>query len=169
MAHPFGVAVGEIVVDRDDVDALALKRIEVDRRSRHQRFTFAGAHLGDGAGMQHHAADQLHVEMPQAQCPLRRLTDRGEGLRKDVGQAGAVGDLLTKFLGPFLQRLVREGLRNRFQRIDSLHQALEWLELAIIDGTKEFLGDSGHSDLSAIICAGTNPARIAKSRRSGEC
>ena len=47
LAHPVGVTPGEIVVDRDDVDALAGQRIEVDREGRHQSLAFAGLHLGD--------------------------------------------------------------------------------------------------------------------------
>ena len=66
LAHPFGVAAGQVVVDGDDVDALAGERIEVDRKRCHQRLAFAGLHLGDVALVQHHAADQLHVEMALA-------------------------------------------------------------------------------------------------------
>ena len=33
LAHPFGVALGEVVVDGDDVDALAGERVEIDRQA----------------------------------------------------------------------------------------------------------------------------------------
>ena len=66
-AHPFGVALGEVVVDGNDVDALAGQGVEVDGQGRDQRLAFAGAHLGDAAIVQHHAADQLDVEGPHAE------------------------------------------------------------------------------------------------------
>ena len=81
LAHPFGVAAGEVVVDRDDVHALAGKRVEIDRQRRHQRLAFTGPHLGDGALVQHHAADELHVEMALAEGALGRLAHGGEGRR----------------------------------------------------------------------------------------
>ncbi len=74
LPHPFGVAFGEVVVDGDDVDALAGERVEIHRQCRHQRLAFAGFHLGDVAFVQHHAADQLHVEMPLAERALGGFT-----------------------------------------------------------------------------------------------
>ena len=63
LPHPLGVALGEVVVDGDDMDAAAGERVEIDRQRRHQRLALAGLHLGDPALVQDHAADQLHVEM----------------------------------------------------------------------------------------------------------
>jgi hypothetical protein len=34
--------------------------------------------------MQHHAADQLHIEMALADGALRRLADRGEGFGEEI-------------------------------------------------------------------------------------
>ncbi len=81
-AHPVGVALRQVVVDRDDVDALAGQRIEVGRQRRDQRLALAGAHFGDLAVMQRHAADQLHVEMAHLQRALARFADHGESLRQ---------------------------------------------------------------------------------------
>ena len=94
LSHPVGVAPGEVVVDGDDVDALAGQRIEIDRQRRDQRLAFAGLHLGDIAFVQHHAADQLHVEMPLAERALGRLAHGGEGRNQDVVEGLAVGELL---------------------------------------------------------------------------
>ena len=47
LAHPLGVALGQVVVDGDDVDALAGERVEIDRQGRDQRLAFAGVHFGD--------------------------------------------------------------------------------------------------------------------------
>jgi hypothetical protein len=92
LAHPFGVALGEVVVDGDDVDALAGERVEIDRQRRDQRLAFAGAHFGDRAVVQHHAADQLHVEMAHAEHALGGFANRGEvnATRKTRAEAQAL-------------------------------------------------------------------------------
>ncbi len=83
-AHPFGVALRQVFVDRDDVHALAGERIQEHGQRRDQGLALAGAHLGDLAVVQHHAADQLHVEGPQADGAARRLARRGKGFGKDL-------------------------------------------------------------------------------------
>ena len=77
------------------MDALAGERVEIDRKRGDQRLAFAGLHLGDVALMQHHAADQLHVEMPLAEGALGRLAHGGEGGHQDVVECLAVGELLA--------------------------------------------------------------------------
>ncbi len=64
LAHPLRVALGQVVVDRDHVNAAAGKRIQIHRQGGDQRFTFTGLHFGDLALMQNDAADELHVEVP---------------------------------------------------------------------------------------------------------
>ena len=93
LAHPLGVALGEVVVDGDDMHAAAGERVEIDRQRRDQRLAFAGLHLGDLAFVQDHAADQLHVEMALAERALGRLAHGGEGRHQDVVERLAVGDL----------------------------------------------------------------------------
>ena len=77
------------------MDALAGERIEIDRKGRDQRLAFAGLHLGDVALVQHHAADQLHVEMALAEGALGRLAHGGEGRHQQVVERLAVGELLA--------------------------------------------------------------------------
>src|SRR5690606_17580967 len=60
-AHPFGVAAGEVVVDGDNVHALAGETVEVGGRDGDEGFAFAGGHFRDAALMQGNAADHLHV------------------------------------------------------------------------------------------------------------
>ncbi len=107
-AHPLGVAAGEVVVDGDDVDALAVQRVEVAGERRHQRLALAGAHLGDGALVQHHAADQLHVEVALAEHALGRLAHRGEGRHQQIVERGAGRELRAERVGAGGERLVRE-------------------------------------------------------------
>ena len=90
LTHPLGVAPGEIVVDRDDVDAVAGERVEIDRQGRDQRLAFAGFHLGDHAAMQHDATHQLHVEMALTEGALRRLAHRRKGFDEQIVELCAV-------------------------------------------------------------------------------
>jgi hypothetical protein len=56
------------------------ERVEVRRQRGHQRLALAGGHLGDRALVQHHAADQLHVEVPHARAGAARLAADRERL-----------------------------------------------------------------------------------------
>ena len=81
-AHPLGVAAGEVVVDGDDVDALAGERVEARPASvAGERLALAGLHLGDVAAVEDHAADELHVEVAHAHRAPPGLADEREASR----------------------------------------------------------------------------------------
>ena len=141
LPHPFGVAPGEVVVDGDDVDALAGQRVEIDRKRRDQRLAFAGLHLGDVAFVQHHAADQLHVEMPLAERALGRLAHGGEGRNQNVVEGLAVGELLAEFGGAGFQRLVRQGCDFGLQRVDGVDAGLISLDPPVVGGAEKLAGE----------------------------
>ncbi len=124
LPHPFGVALGQVIVDRHDMNAAARQRIQVDRQRRHQGLAFAGLHLGDLALMQHHAADQLHVEMALAERALGGLAHGRERRHQDLVERGAIGDPLLQFLGARPQRLVRQLFQLRLERIDLVNVGL---------------------------------------------
>ena len=96
-AHPLGVALGEVVVDRDEVHAAAGERVQVRRQRRDERLALAGLHLRDPAEVQGGAAHDLHVEVALAEHPLAGLADGGEGLGQQVVEH--VGDQLLLVLG----------------------------------------------------------------------
>ena len=77
-AHPFGVAAGEVIVDGDDVHALACERIQIGGQGGDERFSFARLHFGDFALVQDHAADELNVEMAHAERAAARFADQRE-------------------------------------------------------------------------------------------
>jgi len=141
LPHPFGVAAGEVIVDGDDVDALAGQRVEIDRERCDQRLAFAGLHLGDVALMQHHAADQLDVEMALAERALGRLPHRGESRNQNVVEGLAVGELFAEFGGARLQRLVREGRDLRLERVDGVDPGLVALDPPVVGGTEKLAGE----------------------------
>ena len=82
-AHPVRVALREVVVDRDEVDAVAGEGVQVDRQRGDERLAFARAHLRDLAVMERHPADQLDVEMAHLKHALARLAHDGEGLGQE--------------------------------------------------------------------------------------
>ena len=139
-AHPLGVAAGEVVVDRDDVDALAGERVEHDGERAGERLALAGAHLGDRAAVQHHAADHLDVEVAHAHAPARDLAHDREGLRQQVVERLAVAGALAQRVGLRAQLVVVEQLELRLPRVDgvdALRVALELLGLAHPQGAIE--------------------------------
>src|SRR6185437_11899001 len=84
LAHPLGVALGEVVIDGDDVDAVAGERVEVAGKCGDERLAFAGLHLGDLALVKDHAADHLDVEVTHADGADAGFADDGEGFGKDL-------------------------------------------------------------------------------------
>ena len=64
---PPGVTAGQVVVDGDQVGALADQRVEVEGQGGHQGLALAGLHLGDLALVEHDAPDQLDVEVTHPQ------------------------------------------------------------------------------------------------------
>ena len=86
-SHPLRVAAREVVVDGDDVDALAFERVQIGGKRGDERFAFARLHLRDLAGVEHHAADELHVVVPHVQHTPAGFADDGEGLGHEIVRA----------------------------------------------------------------------------------
>ena len=141
LAHPFGVALGEVVVDGDHVHAAAGERVEIDRKRRDQRLAFAGLHLGDAALVQDHAADELDVEMALAERALGRLAHGGEGRHQEIVERGAFGDLALEGLGARLELGVGERRDLAFQRVDGGDPRLITADPPVVGGAEQFAGD----------------------------
>ena len=82
--HPFGVTLGKIVVDGDDVNALSFERVEIRGESSHQRFSFAGTHLGNTSLMQARSAHYLNVEVTHSQHAFARFSYHGKRFGQNV-------------------------------------------------------------------------------------
>ena len=121
-AHPLRVAAGEVVVDGDDVDALAVEGVEVGGQRGDQRLAFAGLHLGDLAAVEDDAADELHVEVPHVQHAASGLADDGEGLGQQVVERLALGDARAELRRLGAELLVGERLDRRLERVDLLDE-----------------------------------------------
>jgi hypothetical protein len=105
---PLRIALGEIVVDRDEMDVLPRERVQVERHRGDERLSFARAHLGDVALVEDDPAHHLDVEEADAHRPLERLAHRREYLEEDVLERLAVRDALPELGGLSLQFLVGE-------------------------------------------------------------
>ena len=131
-SHPLGVAAGEVVVDGDDVDALALERIQIGRQGRDERLAFARLHLGDLAAVQHHAADQLDVEVAHVEHAPARLADDRERLRQEVVERLAVGEARLELRGLATQLFVGEFLDLRLFSVDGGDLRAQALQVTLV-------------------------------------
>ena len=151
LAHPLRVALGEVIVDGDDVDAASRERVEIDRQGGDQRLTFTGLHLGDLALVEHDAADELHVEVPHVQYAPAAFADDGESLGQNLIERGlqgrvffvsifdgidALANALAKFVGLGAELLVGELLHGRLERVDLVDERRYALDLAFVTGAK---------------------------------
>ena len=125
---PLRVALGEIVVDGDEMDVLPRERVQVEGHRGDEGLSLARLHLGDVALVEDDPAHHLDVEEADAHRPLERLAHRRERLEEDVLERLAVRDALPELGGLALQLLVGELLELRFERSDVLRLAAQPLE-----------------------------------------
>ena len=119
-SHPVRVAGRQVVIDRDDMDALAGNGIEVGRQRADQRLAFTGAHFGDFAVVQHHAADHLDVEVTHAEGTHTGFANHREGFGEQIVKRFAIGVALAELVRLGAQGFIAQGLCGRFERIDTL-------------------------------------------------
>ena len=124
-AHPLRVALGEVVVDGDDVDAVAVERVEVARQGGDERLALTGLHLGDVAEVQRDAAHDLDVEVALAEHALGGLPDRGERLGHQVVERLSRLEPLAELLRHAPQFLVAHRGELVLERVHLLGDRLE--------------------------------------------
>ena len=121
LAHPAGVALGEVVVDGDDMNAASGERVEIDGERGDERLAFAGLHLGDLAVMQNHAAHELDVEMALAERALCGFAYGREGFGQEVVEGLAVLEALAEDLGAGAELGIGECLELGLERVDGVN------------------------------------------------
>ena len=132
LAHPLRVALSEVVVDGDDVHALAGERVQIDGQRGDERLALARLHLGDLALVQHHAADELHVEVALAQRALGGLAHGGEGRHQEIVERRPVLQLAAEILGARLELGVAQSGDLRLERVDGLDAGPIALDAALV-------------------------------------
>ena len=126
--HPFRVPLGQVIVDGDDVHALAGQRVQVGGQHAGEGLALTGLHLRDVAHVQGRPAHQLHIEVPLADGPLGRLPDGRERLGHQVIQRLAVGMALPQFVRHCPELGVAERGEVLFDRVDLPRNTLELAE-----------------------------------------
>src|SRR5262245_2426782 len=131
-SHPLRVTACQVIVDGDDVHAFAFERVQIRRQSSDERLAFTRLHLGDLSAVKHHAADQLHVEMPHVQHALARLANHSERLDEHVVERLTASDARLELLGLLTKLFVSERLDLRFERTDLGDERAEALDFALV-------------------------------------
>ena len=136
-AHPLRVSGGEVVVGRDHVNTLAIKRVEVDRQRRDQGFSLTSLHLSDPAEVQRHAAHDLHVEVTLTEHPPCGFSDHGERLDQQVVKRLALSDALLELNCLGLELLIAERLHSGLELIDQRDELGESPNLLALTGAQD--------------------------------
>ena len=82
--HHLGVALGQVVIDRDDVYALALQGVEVSGQQGGQGLALTGAHLCNIAKVQGGTAHDLHWVVLLPQDAPSGFADGSKSIEQDV-------------------------------------------------------------------------------------
>src|SRR5712691_8660107 len=114
-SHPARVTPSEVVVNGDQMDALAGESVQVKREAGDQRLAFSGLHLGDLALVQDHASYELDVEVPEADRAAGGLPADGERLNQELVEVVAVASTLAQLVRPSAHARVVQRLELGFQ------------------------------------------------------
>ena len=139
LSHPLRVTFRQIVIDGNDMYALAFQSIQIRRQQAGLCLTFTGPHLGNTPLMQHDTADQLHTVVLRLQDPAGRLPHRGISLRQQTVQRLAVLQSLSVFFRLIAQLLVRQFHHAGAQALDLIDQTADALDLPLTMRSKHFL------------------------------
>src|SRR5690242_7704002 len=143
-AHPLGVALGQVVVDRDHVHAVPGDGVEVGREHAGERLALTGLHLGDVAQVQCRGPHQLDVEGSLAEGPLGRLADCGESLGEQVVQGFPVGVPLPELVGHGPELGITHRDEVVFDGVDLLADPLQLAQDPAFARAKDAIDDGWH-------------------------
>ena len=91
--------------------------------------------------MQHHAADQLHVEVAHVEDAAAGLADHREGLEEEVVEGRALRESFLEFDGLGGEIDVRQLAHGGFEIVDGRHCGQHVLDLALVLGAEDFCQD----------------------------
>ena len=143
-AHLLGLELGEVVVDRDDVHALAGERVEVGREHRDEGLALTGLHLGDVAEVERGGTHDLDVEGAHAEHALARLADGGERLRHEVVEGLAGGEALAELGGHPAELVVAHLDEVVLDGVDGLDDGFELSQDLALADAEQLVDDGRH-------------------------
>ena len=152
LTHPLRIALGEVVVNSHHMDAASGEGVQVNSQRADERLALAGGHFGNAAAMQHHATDQLHIEMNHVPGEgisthhelasaeaAGAIFHHSEGLGEDRIQLGCQFFGVGNFRQPLLplmrlrpERLIRQGLEACLDFVDLFDDRHHVAQLALI-------------------------------------
>ncbi len=159
--HPHRVASRQVVVNGDEVDALAAERVEEDGGGTGEGLAFAGLHLGDRAGVKNHASDQLHVVVALADRALARLASERERFGQNRVECLVVlADVLAELVGALADLGVVEQLELGLESVDLLDPLLVFLQLAALAEPQRFVDQSSSRHQPLRVTSARSRARL---------
>ena len=138
LAHPAGVTAGQVIVDRNNVNTLPGKRIQIGRHGGNQCLSFSGLHLRNPSLMEDNSADDLHPVGLHVQHPLCCLSYRGKRLRKKVVQRLPVFQAILVLLRFCAKLFIRQVLHRRTEAFNFIYERLNPFQLPLTVGAKNF-------------------------------
>ena len=167
-AHHLGLVLGQVVVDRDDVHALAGQRVEVRRQGGDQGLALTGLHLGDVAEVQRCGAHDLDVEVALPEHALGRLANGGERLGHQVVEGLAVLQALLELRGHPLELVVGHRDEVVLDGVDGLRDGLELAQDLALADAEDLVKNGRHDGVTPdqLSAAPLYPAREADSNRA---
>ena len=163
--HLLALELREIVVHRDDVDAVAFERVQVPGERRHHRLALTGLHLGDVAEVKSRATHDLDVEVTLVEHAPGRLPDGGERFSQEIVERLALVQPATELRRLGLQFFVAEGLDVVLEGGDAPGDDLQLADGLAFAGSEDLVEDAGHGYLRVVVGHGS-PARSAVPRGS---
>ena len=155
LAHPLGVALGKVIVHRNDVHAMPRKGVQICGQGFGDGLSFAGFHFRNAALMQHDAAQKLHIEMPLSNGALRRFPHDRKRLRQKVIERFARTEPRLEFRSLCAQGLVRKRMHFRLKAVDALHLRHQLFHPAFARVAKQFINKAHF--LSFLCFSGAKP------------
>ena len=140
--HPLCVESCEVIVDRDEVNALATETVEIRRQRADQGLALARFHLGYPAEVQCRATHQLNVEVTLPDHTCCRLAHNREGFDEQIFEALAALYAPAKFGRLGLQCFVAERAHLSGECVDVGNQAFEGLQLLTFTGSEDAIEDA---------------------------
>ena len=121
LAHPLRITLGQIIIDRHHMYALAFQGVQISRQQKGLGLTFAGLHLGNTALMHDYTANQLHSVVFRLQHSASCLSHQSICLGQNIVQGLAVFQPPLELLRLGLHLFVRQFHHLRTQGLDGIH------------------------------------------------